>query len=246
MERDRGSPLAPTPPHPIPSWRRGPSVRMTPPSLKVLQMAFRNLPGDHLVQGEASRSLPHQQPASPLPVGTPASPPHRQQHLPPFQATASAPPPPPSPHPTSPAASEIQTESCPHLLKPPGVPPGALNQPQPHRNGGLPGGAASLASSLEAAGPLPGCIHLQEPGLLLPLPLAPPLWAGTSCAQVWALVSYVSRVPDPPTQVRSLLWAPEFGGRLPLQTQRPGSRTPSGAQGSILMSFKIRRKTLNF
>ena len=153
---------------------------------------------------------------------------------------------PPSPHPTSPAASEIQTESCPHLLKPPGVPPGALNQPQPHRNGGLPGGAASLASSLEAAGPLPGCIHLQEPGLLLPLPLAPPLWAGTSCAQVWALVSYVSRVPDPPTQVRSLLWAPEFGGRLPLQTQRPGSRTPSGAQGSILMSFKIRRKTLNF
>ena len=55
---------------------------MTPPSLQVLQMAFRNLPGDHLVWGEASRSLPYQQPASPLPAGTPASPLHRQQHLP--------------------------------------------------------------------------------------------------------------------------------------------------------------------
>lgn len=41
-------PLAPTPSHPIPSWRGGPSIRMTPPSLQV---PYRSLPGDHLVWG---------------------------------------------------------------------------------------------------------------------------------------------------------------------------------------------------
>lgn len=202
MERDRGSPLAPTPPHPIPSWRRGPSVRMTPPSLKVLQMAFLQVPSGtslETIWSRGSLQVSASPAASqPFTCWDPCLTPTPAAASPPFPGCSFSPLPPPSPHPTSPAASEIQIESCPHLLKPPGVPPGALNQPQPHRNGGLPGGAASLASSLEAAGPLPGCIHLQEPGLLLPLPLAPPLWAGTSCAQVWALVSYLSRVPDPP------------------------------------------------
>ena len=91
VEKGRGRPH-PTPPHSIPSWRAKPLHQDDTPSLQVLHMAFRNLPGDHLIWVEASRSLPHQQPASPLPAGTPASPPHGQQHLPPFETAASAPP----------------------------------------------------------------------------------------------------------------------------------------------------------
>lgn len=118
----------PPSPHPTPSYSLLEARTLcqddTPfpkgPSDGLPSGSFRNLPGDHLVQGEASRSLPHQQPASPLPVGTPASPPHRQQHLPPFQAAASAPY--PHPHLTPPVQQPLKyrlnlAHTCLNLLE---------------------------------------------------------------------------------------------------------------------------------
>lgn len=117
----RGEGQRETPPHSIPSWRAKPLHQDDTPSPQVLRMAFRNLPGDHLIWVEGSRSLPHQQPASPLPVGTPASPPHRQQHLPPFETAASAPPM-PHPHPSPPVQQPLKyrlnlAHTCLNLLE---------------------------------------------------------------------------------------------------------------------------------